>query len=59
MAKTKQIFPTMSKTPQDSGSSFLPILYVSAGLLQVFTQSPKKYPFLQESQFKGFYKTIH
>ncbi|GJL58357.1 MAG: hypothetical protein NPIRA03_12140 [Nitrospirales bacterium] len=33
MAKTKQIFPNMSKTPQDSGSSCLPILSVSAEFL--------------------------
>ncbi|HBP89988.1 MAG TPA: hypothetical protein DD706_20105 [Nitrospiraceae bacterium] len=47
MAKTKQIFPNMSKTPQDSGSSFLPILSVSAGFFQVFTRSLKKHTLLK------------
>jgi len=57
MAKTKQIFPNMSKTPQESGSSFLPILSVSAEFFQVFTRSLKKpYSNFKEDNSKNFTK---
>ena len=39
----KTDFPKHVEDPQDSGSSFLPLLSVSAGFLQVFTRCLKKH----------------
>jgi hypothetical protein len=42
MAKTKHIFPNISKIPQDSGSSFLPIYSCIGRVLTGLYSSPKK-----------------